>query len=177
MKINIGSKNKAKIEAVTETLKDYDEFKEAETIPMTVDSGVSSQPTSLEETIDGAIKRAKNCFDDCDYSVGLESGLMKVPETKTGFMDVTACAIYDGQTFHLGLSSAFEYPIKITEYVLKNNVELSDAYKQLGFTQKEKIGEEEGIIGVLTKGRLVRKEYTKQALVTALIHLENKELY
>ena len=177
MKINIGSKNKVKIDALKEILKEYPDFLNAEVICKDVDSGVSHQPKSLEETVDGAMKRAKNSFIDCDYSVGLESGLMKVPETKTGFMDVTACAIYDGKNFHLGLSSAFEYPIKVTDYVFKNNAELSDAYRDLGFTTKAKIGEEEGIIGVLTKGRLVRKEYTKQSIIMALIHLENKELY
>lgn len=177
MKINIGSKNKQKIDALKEILKEYPDFLNAEVVFRDVDSGVSHQPKSLEETVDGAMKRAKNSFSGCDYGVGLESGLMKVPETKTGYMDVTACAIYDGKNFHLGLSSAFEYPVKLTNHVLENNVELSDAYRELGFTNKEKIGEEEGIIGVLTKGRLVRKEYTKQAIMMALIHLENKDLY
>ena len=177
MKINIGSKNKAKTDALKEILKEYPDFLNAEVVCKEVSSGVSGQPKSLQETIDGAIKRAKNAFDNCELSVGLESGLMKVPETKTGYMDVTVCAIYDGKISHLGLSSAFEYPVAITKYVLENDVELSDAYRDLGFTVKEKIGEEEGIIGVLTKGRLDRKEYTKQAIRTALIHLENKNLY
>ena len=177
MKINIGSKNKVKIEALREIIKDYPDFLGAEIFPVIVDSGVSHQPKSLEETIDGAMKRAKNCFNDCDYSFGIESGLIKVPETKTGYMDTTACAIYDGKKFHLGLSSCFEYPIKVTEYVLENNIELSDAFRDLGLTDKQKIGEEEGIIGVLTKGKYNRKEYTKEAIRTALIHLENKDLY
>ena len=177
MKINIGSKNKSKTDALKEILKEYPDFLNAEIVCKEVDSGVSGQPKSLEETIDGAKKRAKNAFDECELSVGLESGLMKVPETKTGYMDVTVCAIYDGKSFHLGLSSAFEYPIELTKYVLEKNAELSDAYRDLGFTKEQKIGEGQGIIGVLTKGRLDRKEYTKQAIRTALIHLENKELY
>jgi inosine/xanthosine triphosphatase len=177
MKINIGSKNKQKVDALKEILKDYPEFSNANVISKDVSSGVSHQPKSLDETIDGATERAKNCFDDCEYSVGIESGIMKVPKTKTGYMDVTCCAIYDGKIFHLGLSSAFEYPVEVTKYVLKNNAEFSDAFRELGFTTKKKIGEEEGIISVLTKGRLDRKEYTKQAIRTALIHLENKNLY
>jgi inosine/xanthosine triphosphatase len=177
MKINIGSKNRVKIDALTEILKEYPDFLDAEIISKDVDTGVSHQPKSLDETIMGAMSRAKNCFGDCDYSVGLESGLMKVPETKTGYMDTTACAIYDGKHFHLGLSSCFEYPPKVVKYVLENNAELSDAFRELGFTKKAKIGEEEGIIGVLTKGKLVRKEYTKQAIRMGLIHLENKDLY
>lgn len=177
MKINIGSKNPQKIDALKEILMGYPDFLNAQVVSKNISSGVSHQPKSLEETVDGAMKRAKNSFDGCDYSVGLESGLMKVPETKTGYMDVTACAIYDGKNFHLGLSSAFEYPIKVTKYVLEKDAELSDAFRDLGFTKKQKIGEEEGIISVLTNGRLNRKEYTKQAIMTALIHLENKKLY
>jgi len=177
MKINIGSKNKAKIEALQEIIKDYPDFVDAKVVAVEVNSEVSHQPKSLEEVVDGAMKRAKNCFNNCEYSVGLESGLMKVPETKTGFMDVGACAIYDGKQFHLGLSSAFEYPVEVTKYALENDAEFSTAFRELGFTDKEKIGTEEGIIGVLTKGRLKRKDQVKQSIQTALIHLENKHLY
>jgi len=177
MKVNIGSKNKTKVEALEEILKDYSDFSNVEIIAKSVDSNVSNQPKSLDETIKGAISRAKNVFEDCEYGFGLESGLMTVPETKTGYMDITVCAIFDGKTFCLGMSSAFEYPIQVTKYVLEKNVELSDAFRELGFTTKQKIGEEEGIIGVLTKGKYNRKAYTKEAIRMALVHLENKELY
>jgi len=178
MKINVGSKNKAKVEAVEEILKDYPDFAQAEIISKDVSSGVSHQPKSLEETIEGAMVRAKNAFSDCDYSVGLESGLMRVPKTKTGYMDFTACAIYDGKIFHLGLSSAFEYPPKVVKYVLeKNEKNISNAFYDLGFTESSNLGSENGAIGILTKNRLDRKEYTKQAIRTAMIHLENKNLY
>mgnify|MGYP001589351230 CR=1 FL=1 len=177
MKINIGSKNKVKIEAVSELLKDYSDFKDAEIISIEVDSGVSHQPKSLDETIDGAIKRAENVFTDCDFSFGLESGLMKVPKTKTGYMDVTACAIYDGRIFHLGLSSAFEYPPKVVDYIFKEDENISNAFYKLGFTPSSHLGAEGGAVGILTKNRLNRKGYTKEAIRMALIHLENKDLY
>ena len=177
MKINIGSKNKAKINALEEILKEYPNFLNAEVISKDGSSDISDQPKSLDETIKGAMNRAKNCFDNCDYSVGLESGLIKVPETKTGYMDTTACAIYDGKNFHLGLSSCFEYPIKLTKYVLEEDIDVSSAAKELGITEKDNLGADEGMIGILTKGRLNRKGLTKQAVVTALIHLENKDLY
>ena len=177
MKINIGSKNKAKVDALKEILKEYPDFVNAEVISKDVTTGVTDQPKSLDETIMGSMNRAKNCFGGCDYSVGLESGLMKVPETKTGYMDFSACAIYDGKNFHLGLSSAFEYPLKLTKLVLGKGLDVSAAAKELGFTKSDKLGAEEGMIGILTKGRLNRKEYTKQAIRTALIHLENIKLY
>lgn len=177
MKVVIGSKNPQKIEAVKEILKEYPILENAEIIGQEASSGVSEQPKSLDETMQGSINRAKACFHDCNYSIGLESGLMKVPNTKTGLMDVTSCAIFDGKTIHLGLSSAFEYPIEVTKLVLNEGLDINQAFHKLGLTYNPKIGSSEGAIGMLTKGRLKRKEYTQQALRTALIHLENPELY
>lgn len=177
MRINIASQNPNKIAAVKEIIKDYPLLASAKIVARKPKSEVADQPKSLEETVNGAINRAKNDFVDCDYSIGLESGLMKVPKTKTGYMDVCACAIYDGKQFHLGLSSAFEYPIKVTKAVLKKGLDINQAFFKTGLTKNPKVGSAEGVIGFLTKGRLPRKDYNKQALTMALIHLENKELY
>lgn len=177
MKINVGSKNSVKVESVKEVLGEYDDFKNSLVFGIESDSMVNDQPKSIDETIRGAINRAKNCFKDCNFSFGIESGLIKVPETKTGFMDITACAIYDGDKIHLGLSSAFEYPIKVTKMVLDGDINISEAFFKQGLTENPKIGSAEGAIGFLTKGRILRKDYTKQAIYMALIHLENPELY
>ena len=172
MKINVGSKNKAKVEAVEEILKEYPHLAGAQVEGIEVSSGVTDQPKSLDETVRGAMNRARGSFKDCDYSIGLESGLMKVPKTKTGHMDVCVCAIYDGNEFHLGLSSAWEHRA-IFDLVLTQGFDISAAANHVGLTNNPSIGAAEGAIGILTKGRLDRKEYTKQALRTALIHIEN----
>lgn len=52
-----------------------------------------------------------------------------------------------------------------------------EAYHRLGFTDDTRIGYAKGIISLLTKERLDRKEYTKEAIRMALIHLENSDLY
>ena len=148
-----------------------------EVFSIEVPSGVYKQPTSMDETIQGAINRAKNSFQKCEYSFGIESGLMKVPHTKTGYMNVCACAIYDGKDYHIGLSSAFEYPTKIINFVFSDKLEIDEAIYKTGLTNDKRIGRSGGVIGYLTKGRLKRKEYTKQAITTALIHLENPELF
>ena len=177
MRINIGSKNQIKVDAVKEVIKDYDFLSKAEIFPLEVSSEVYKQPKSLKETIEGAMKRAKNAFKDCDYSFGIESGLMKVPNTKTGYMDVSVCVIYDGKEFHIGLSSSFEYPTEVTKLVFSEELDIDEAMYKLNLTENKRIGRSEGVIGFLTKGRLTRKDYTKQAIITALIHLENPELY
>ena len=103
MRINVGSKNQVKVDAVKEIIKDYDFLSEAEVLSLEVPSGVYKQPVSINETIQGAMNRAKSAFQNCKYSFGIESGLMKVPYAKTGYMNVCACAIYDGKDYHLGL--------------------------------------------------------------------------
>ncbi len=177
MKINVGSKNKVKVDAVKETIQSYNFLKNFEVSGFEVLSNVSDQPKTLDETIEGAKNRAKNAFLNCDFSFGIESGLFKVPGTKSGYMDICACAIFDGKNFHIGMSSAFEYPKKMMELILKNKLDASKAMFKAGFTQNQDIGSDIGAIGFLTKGRLVRKELTKQAIVNSLIHLENPELY
>lgn len=177
MKIIVGTKNNTKISAVQEIISDYDFLKNSEVIGIETESGVNDQPKSLEETIRGAKNRAEKVFENCNYSIGIESGLMKVPETKSGFMDVCVCAIFDGKNFHLGLSSAFEYPKEITRLINEDGLNATEAANKIGLTTNPKLGSAEGIIGIITKGRITRKEYTKQAIRTALMHLENPELY
>ncbi len=177
IKVNIASKNPVKVDAVKELLPLYEMFLEAKISSLEVKSGVSEQPKSLEETIQGAVNRAKNAFDECEYSFGIESGIMQVPHTKTGFMDVSACAIYDGKNCHVGLSCAFEFPPVVVKMISELEINASDAFHKSGLTGDKNIGSSEGAIGLLTKGRVTRKEYTKQAIMMALIHLENPDLY
>jgi inosine/xanthosine triphosphatase len=172
MIINVGSGNKVKIEAVQEIIKDYPYFMHAEVLSVPTGSDVNEQPQSIEETVRGATNRARKIFSNCDYSIGLESGLMHVPQSKSGRMDVCVCAIYDGKEFHLGLSSAWEAPKKIMEYI-DQGFDMNEAAQKAGFTGSPNVGSQEGLIGIMTKGRLTRKAYTMESIRTALIHLEN----
>lgn len=172
MKIKVGSVNKVKVAAVQELLQDYPHLKAAEIESFEISSGVADQPKSLAETVQGAMNRAQGVFQDCTYGIGIESGLMHVPKTKSGYMDVCVCAIYDGSEFHLGLSSGWEAPKKVMHHMLTEGLDMNQAALKAGFTDNPNVGSAEGLVGVMTKGRLTRKEYTKEALRTALIHLE-----
>lgn len=177
MKISVGSKNQVKVGAIKEMIADYEFLREAEVVAIEVTTEVADQPKSLEETIKGAMNRAKNAWAGCDFSFGIESGLMQVPFSKTGHMDFTVCAIFDGKEYHLGLSSAFEYPREVTRLILEEGLNAEQAANRIGITDNPKLGSHEGILGILTKGRYPRKEYTKEAIRMALIHLENAHLY
>lgn len=172
MTINVGSTNEVKVGAVRTIAAEYPLLADADVRGRNVASGVSEQPKSLDETLRGAMQRAKGCFDGCDYAFGIESGLVPVPYTKTGYMDVTACAIYDGKEFHIGLSSLFECPRDVTDLIMNDGLDMAQAFHQCGYTSNPKLGSAEGAIGILTKGRVTRKDYTMQALRMALIHLE-----
>lgn len=173
IRISVGTTNPAKLEAVKEILQDYPHLRGATVVGVKANSGVSDQPKSLDETITGAMNRARGVYKECDYSLGIESGLFPVPHTKSGYMDVCAVAIYDGKEFHLGLSSAWEFPDPgVIRMMLDEGMDMNQAAKKAGLTEKHAVGSEEGAIGILTKGRMTRKEYTKQALRTALIHLD-----
>ena len=174
MKIAVGSVNPSKVDAVKEVLKLYSSLAEAEIVGLNVASGVSDQPKTSQETIEGAINRAKNAYlhTKCDYGFGLESGLNEYP--LAGHMVFTVCAIYDGQDYHLGFSPAFKCPKAIYQTMQQENVNLNDACHKAGFTANPEIGKSEGIIGILTKGRKTRKDYTKDAIIMALIHIENR---
>lgn len=174
MRINIGSKNQIKIDAVREIIQDYQHLKNAEIISADVLSEVNDQPKSLDETVQGAINRASKAFYNCDFSFGIESGLMAVAKAQTGYMDVCVCAIFDGKEYHLGLSSAWEVPGVILSYMIKDGLNMNDAAYRAGFTDNPVIGSADGLIGIVSRGRLLRKDYTKEAIRTALFHIDKK---
>ncbi len=160
-----------------ESIPNYDFLSDAVVYSIAASSDVSDQPKSLNETILGAKNRAKNALVNCDYSFGIESGIMQVPHTKSNYMNVCACAIYNGSDYYIGLSSAFECPPEIIKLVLEENIEIDSAFYKSKITKDPEIGRSQGAVGVLTKGRLMRKEYIKQAIIMALILFENQELY
>lgn len=171
MIVTIGSKNPNKIQAVQEAMRQFDVFNQAEFKSIAADSGVSDQPIGLEETLTGAGNRAKNAFSGCDFSVGLESGLVPVPLTHSGYMNLSACAIYNGQSMFLGLGPAFELPEAITQLVVEQNMELDVAIFKSGFSDNPRIGYSEGIIGMLTQGAVTRKDYMVPAVSMAMARL------
>ncbi len=176
MKIHVGSQNEVKIQAVTEVVAGYSLFKDAEIASVAVNIELFGHPKDLEAVVEGAIARAQEAFPGCDYSFGIEGGLMSVPRSKTGYMEVTACAIYDGKEVHLGLSPAFEWPKQVVQLIFKG-LDGSQALREAGITVHPKIGTAKGGIWHLTEGRMDRKEYTRAAIVMALIHLEHPEYF
>lgn len=64
----------------------------------------------------------------------------------------------------------------MVELILKG-YDGSQAFKQLGLTDHQKIGTAEGGIHVLTHGKINRTKLNELAVTMALIHLENPDHY
>lgn len=180
MIIAVGTTNQIKIQAVEEIVRDYPQFAHAKVHSFASPSGIADQPLSLEEIITGAKNRAKHAYlacDGCVYSFGIESGLFEAKGVQTGFLEASICCIYDGVDYYTGLSCGFEIPPQILKLVLDHNRDLSQACYESGVTTNTKLGAAEGLVGILTKGRINRKEYTKQCVTTALAQIEHAHWY
>lgn len=177
MKITVGSTNQAKIQAVIEVVHECALFTNPEVVGVDVSVEQFGHPVGIDAIVKGAMDRAKHAFLNCDLSVGIESGLLPVPHTKTGYVEIAVCAMYDGQQFHLGTSSGYEWPKAVAEMIVKGGKDGSQAMREVGLTSHEKIGIAEGAVGLLTKGKLNRTQQNKQAVIMALVPLENKEHY
>ncbi len=169
MIIRVGSMNPVKLGAIREVM--APRFPEARFQPVAAPSEVSDQPLGLEETLRGAKNRARNAFADCFLSVALESGLVEVPGSNTGYMNLTACAIFDGREMYLGLGPAFELPPDVTRLVVEDGLELDPAVRRAGLTENERIGYAQGIIGILSGGRVTRMDYSRPAVSMALVRM------
>ena len=179
MNLKVGSKNQTKIQAVREAAGLYpDIFPDPQVEGVEVGVDLYGHPKNVKETVEGAIERAKKAYQNCKYSFGLEGGLIEVPYTKSRYMEIGACAIFDGKSFSIGLSPAYEWPSEATRMILEDGVDASQALKLIGYTNHEKLGAlPGGGIGSLTEGRMTREDFTRYSIIMAMIQLEKPEYY
>jgi inosine/xanthosine triphosphatase len=173
MKVIVGSLNPVKLNATRNILEKI--YGEIDISSKDVDSEVPDQPFGLDETIKGAVNRAKNSYSvDMDLSVGIESGLMETPNTITGYIDLQWCAIFDGEKVTLGVSSGFEYPPEVVKEVL-SGVEVGDVMDKI--TGVDNLGTKKGAVSHLSRDMLDRTENTEQCVLTAMIPRMNEDVY
>ena len=162
-KIAVGSTNPAKIEAVKSKVQLA--WPGCEIAPIKAPSGVSDMPMSDHECIVGAKNRAQHCLDtsDADLGVGLEGGVMIMPE---GMMLVGWVAILDrnGMT-GLGSSARIPLPDFIAARVHQG--------EELGPVMDDVVNEHNtkqrgGASGILSGGLTYRSESFATAVAYAL---------
>ncbi|HDX9654712.1 NTPase [Bacillus wiedmannii] len=151
MKVVVGSKNKTKVGAVEKVWKD------ATITSLSVPSGVANQPFTDEETMQGAVNRAKRALQvqegEAQIGIGLEGGVMKT-EHGLFMCNWGALATSDGKTFVAGgarikLPDDFLAP-------LEDGKELSEVMEE--FVQRKDIRSHEGAIGIFTDDYVDRTE-------------------
>lgn len=151
MIIAVGTKNRAKVNAVKEVL-----IRERATIvPVEVESNVAKQPLSDAETMTGALNRAHASLEVTDASLGfgLEGGVV---ETEIGFMlcNWGALCHKDGGKW-VASGAKLLLPEHFTE-PLRSGRELGDIMKTV--SGDEEIRQKQGAIGWYTAGWVGRKE-------------------
>ena len=161
MDIAVGSLNPVKVEAVRSVMERI--YGSVRIFAVDSKSGVPEQPFE-DETIQGAINRAKGALGDHKMAVGIEAGVF---ERYDGLYDVQHCAIIDDEgKITIGMGSGFRYPDKVAELV-RNGKTVGEAMKMI-YAGKD-IGREQGAIGILSKGLLDRKELTEQSVLNAML--------
>jgi len=148
MKIAIGSKNPAKLNAVCSI------FPEAEVAGLSVCSGVSAQPFSDEETRLGAMNRAKACLNsDVELGIGLEGGVMKL-DGILYLCNWGAMAMSNGKVL---TASGARIPLPaVVEKALLTGEELGDIMDR--YAKKQDVRKTEGAIGIFTNNLVSRKD-------------------
>ncbi|MCM3714982.1 DUF84 family protein [Halalkalibacter oceani] len=155
MKVAVGTKNPAKVHAVKDTLI-------RETIHIAsvdVPSNVASQPFSDEETMTGALNRAKAAAEQTGavLGFGLEGGVVR---TVAGLMLCNWGALYheDGRHWIAG-GARLPLPDEVAKR-LEQGEELGIIMSSI--TGDEAVRKKEGAIGIYTSGLVSRKEMFSQ---------------
>lgn len=158
----VGSGNPVKEAAVTAILGERADRVTREV----VNSGVSDQPRSHAETLQGAETRATRAFEagDYDVGVGLEGGITE-PDFTAGTYLIMWGAATDGERIARAAGPQFRLPEPV-EKAVQDGRELGPALDDhLG---REGTKYEEGAAGVITKGLTDRTEALGQAVAGAV---------
>ena len=186
MKIVVGSTNPVKVGAVEAAFRQY--YPDCEVVGVAVASGVSAQPTSEKETMNGARQRAYAALESdpgAEYGVGLEGGVTDIDPTTpnwTGmrgargkmFECAWVCVVKRDGEEGLGGGLYFELPQHVAERIRAGG--------ELGPIMDELAGENDikqkmGAIGLFSAGRLDRKAAYVHLVLQALIKFVSPEWF
>jgi len=165
MKIAIGSTtSESKIRATESVCARA--FPNATVLPVPVASSVPAQPTSDEETIRGALHRAREArrLADADLGIGIEGGVHR--DLRGVWMCAWVAVVDRHGREGLSCGVRFQLPEWIASRTLRG--------EELGAIVDAHLGhgnahEEFGAIGLLTRGLLDRQAALEQAVAAALI--------
>ena len=139
-----------------------------------VDSGVSDQPRTDEETFQGALARASAAGEQvtkADFWVGIEGG---IEDTRQGMRAFAWVVVISGDMIGKARTGSFYLPQKVSD-LIRGGMELGEA-DDIVF-ERNNSKKEEGAIGILSGNVIDRARLYEHAVVLALVPFINKELY
>ncbi len=145
-----------------------------EAISVSVPSGVSDQPMSDAETLQGARNRVENTYadhPDADFWIGIEGGVAPMDGELAAFAWVV---VRSKELLGKARSGTFFLPHAVAELVAQG-IELGTADDMVFSRNNSK--QAGGAIGILTDNILDRKQLYTQAVMLALVPFKNKSLY
>jgi inosine/xanthosine triphosphatase len=143
-------------------------------------SGVSDQPMTSQETLQGAYNRAEHIrreHPEADYWVGIEGGVDESAPGEPGPVSLIAFAwvvVLDRERVGKGRTGHFSLPPRVTE-LIHQGMELGHADDLVFGRTNSK--QENGAVGLLTGDVIDRAGFYEQAVIFALIPFRNAELY
>ena len=173
MLVVLGSTNPVKAEATLQAFETF--YEDLEVLPLSLPSGVKPFPTSEKETIQGAINRALTAGaaqPDAEFTVGIESGIVST-EGRSYVRGYAAVA--RGEEVGIGSSAAYE----VSEGLLQMIDPRTDESKRVidSIFGGRDVLDKDGVVGVLTKGKLVRTAVLRDAVICALTRFVSPEYY
>ena len=176
----VASKNPVKIEAARQGFERMFPGEEFAFQGISVSSGVSDQPFSNHETLQGAINRARSAQEQApqaDFWTGIEGGVSAELEGETSRGELWAYAwvtVLSRDLQGKGRTGTFVLPPQVAELVHQGK-ELGEADDIVFGRTNSK--QENGAVGLLTGDVIDRAAFYIQAVILALIPFKNRALY
>jgi inosine/xanthosine triphosphatase len=168
----VASTNPVKIQAALEGFRRMFPTDEFTVRGIAVPSGVTDQPMTDAETLQGALNRAANARRtdaDGDYWVGIEGGV----EDGAALQAFAWIVVMNGKRTGRSRTATFDLPDEVAALV-RQGIELGHADDQVFGRANSK--QQNGSVGLLTGDVLDRTAYYTQAVVLALIPFKNPDL-
>jgi len=172
MLIAIGSTNPCKIAAVKKIFLQI--WPQAKFQAFEVDSGISSQPKGDQETIKGALNRARQALlkTKADFGVGIEGGVKKIGRS---LFTIAWCAIVNRKgEENLGGGLVMLLPLKVSQEIFKGG-ELGPVMDKI--TGIKEVKKKMGAVGILTKNLVDRTRAYENLVAYALVKFLNPRIY
>lgn len=173
-RIVVASENPVKVQATLDGFKAMFPEEEFCIQGVKVASGVSDQPKSDAETLQGALNRADSARQlvvDADYWVGIEGGIDPLGQDLLAFAWMV---VMRPNITGKARTGAFVLPRAVTQ-LIKAGKELGEADDIVFNRYNSK--QENGAVGLLTGDLMDRAKFYTPGIILALIPFRNPDLY